>query len=136
MNPTKMKKKELESILILLDKSEKNNVDFLGFTNPTEAKELFDSLQLFKINSTDKEKSFSPYFIERVMGKVANLSSNNSLSDYLSLQFSRVMAYGLAAVIIVMLTLYFIQGQEGFVPILGNDSANDINFISYLFYEF
>lgn len=131
-----MKKKELENILILLDKSEKNNVDFSGFSNPEEAKELFDSLLFYKKNAAPIERNFSPFFIERVMGKVNNLSSNISLSEYLSLQFSRVMAYGLAAVIIVMLTLYFIQGQEEFVHVFGSDSANDINFISYLFYEF
>lgn len=131
-----MKKKEFNKILFLLDKADKSNIDFSGFSNPVEANELFESLLIYRKNSTSQQKDFSPYFIERVMGKIMNENVNISLADYLSLQFSRVMAYGLVAVIITVLTLYFIQGQEGFIPVLGNDSANDINFISYLFYEF
>jgi len=131
-----MKRKELEKLLGLLDQQAQNPIDFSGFSNPEEAKRRYKQLSVYRLKLGFREMDFSPYFVERVMGKINNLSGNQSLSEYLSLQFSRVMAYGFAAVIVVFMTLYFIHGQDSFGIILGNDNPNDINFISYLFYEF
>jgi len=52
------------------------------------------------------------------------------------MQLSRVMAYGMAAVALVFLTLFLLHGQDGFGTVIGTDTSDELNFISYLFYEF
>jgi hypothetical protein len=131
-----MKRKELEKLLSRLDLKNQDSADFSGFKDPTRAEKSFKRLVYIKENMPSHDKDFSPFFIESVMGRINNLSGNPGVVEYLSMQFSRVMAYGMAAVIIVFLTLFFLHGQEGFGAILGADNSNDINFISYLFYDF
>ncbi len=131
-----MKKKELEKLLRLIDKNDRRSVNFSEFKNPEKSEETFNQLDFIRENMPVYERDFSPFFMERIMGRISNLRENQGIVEYLSMQFSRVMAYGTAAVIIVFLTLYFIHGQDGFGTILGADSSNDINFISSLFYEF
>jgi hypothetical protein len=130
-----MKKKEIEKLLRLTDHEVSSQPDFSGFKDPGEVRENYDRLVLIRREYSDYEKDFSPFFVERVMARINNLSHSTGIQEYLSMQFNRVMVYGFAAVLIVFLTLYFLDGQEGFGTVLRSDSTNDINFISYLFYE-
>jgi hypothetical protein len=81
-------------------------------------------------------KDFSPFFTDKVMGRISQLSQKLGLEEYLSLQLSRVFGYGMAAVAIVLLTLFLLHGQDGFGTVFGSDVSDELNFISYLFYEF
>jgi hypothetical protein len=130
-----MKKKEIEKLLSLTDQKVTSQPDFSGFKDPGEARENYDKIVLIRREYSTYEKDFSPFFVERVLGGINNLSASTGIQEYLSMQFNRVIAYGFAAVLIVFLTLYFLDGQEGFGTVLRSDSTNDINFISYLFYE-
>jgi hypothetical protein len=130
-----MKKKEIEKLLRLTDQKVSSQPDFSGFSDPNEARENYSRLILIRKGYSVFERDFSPFFVERVLGRINNLSKGTGIQEYLSMQFNRVMAYGFAAVLIVFLTLYILHGQEGFGTVLRSDSSNDINFISYLFYE-
>jgi hypothetical protein len=131
-----MKRKEFERLLGIFDQKDQSPVDFSGFSDPAEARKSYDDLRKFSGTLSGYEKYFSPFFTNRVMGRINNLAQSPGLEEYLSMQFSRVMTFGLTAVILVFLALYIFQGQEGFGTLLGTDRSNDINFISYLFYEF
>lgn len=130
-----MKKKEIEKLLRLADQKVTSQPDFSGFKDPSEARENYNRLVLIRKGYPTYEKDFSPFFVERVLGRINNLSHSSGIQEYLSMQFNRVMAYGFAAVLIVFATLYILNGQEGIGTILRSDNTNDINFISYLFYE-
>ena len=131
-----MKKKEFEKLLGFADQKDHSNHDFSGFKDPEEAKESFKELLFFISKRSGFEKEFSPYFTEKVMNGLFRLTRRQGIEEYLSMQFSKVLTYGLTAVVFVFIILYFLQGQDGIGTIIGTDRSNDINFISYLFYEF
>jgi len=131
-----MKNKEIERLLEYFDMKDQNNVDFSGFNNPDAAKESYVNLNLIHGELSKCEKSFSPFFTDKVMNKIEKLSYIPGIEDYLSMLLTRVMTYGLTAVIIVFMTIYFLHGQEGIGTVLGTDISNDLNFISSVFYEF
>jgi hypothetical protein len=131
----KMKKREIEKLLGLLDNKDQSH-DFSGYSNPDEAKESFVKLGFLRNKLNEREKSFSPYFTEKVMGKISVLTTSPGLEEYLSMLLTRVMTYGISAVLLIFLTLYLFHGQEGIGTVIGTSDSNDINFISYLFYEF
>jgi hypothetical protein len=131
-----MKKKEFEKLLGLVDQKGQGLPDFSGFSNPDDAKMKFVEILHFRNTPSENEKDFSPFFTESVMGRIKQYPLTHGLEEYLSMQFNRVMAFGLTAVVLTFLTLYFLQGQDGVGTLFGADRTNDINFISYLFYEF
>jgi len=131
-----MKKKEIRKLLELLDQKDHSSVDFNEFRNPDEVKKDFNVLSFFRGKRAESQNDFSPFFTEKVMGRIAAHSRTQGIEDYLSMQFSRVMTYGLTAVVVLFLALYFLHGQDGLGTLIGTDSSNDLNFISYLFYEF
>lgn len=131
-----MKRKEIIRILELFDAKDQKFKDFGQFDNPKKAKEQFEELAEIRDAFLKEEKNFSPFFTDKVMGRVAQLTGQQGFEDYLSMLFYRVTTYGLSAVAIVVLTLYLLHGQEGFNSIISSDSSNDINFISSLFYEY
>jgi hypothetical protein len=131
-----MKKKEFEKLLGFADQKDHTNLDFSGFKDPAEAKKQFEELLFFVSKRSDFESDFSPFFTEKVMNGIVGFNNRLGIEAYLSMQFSRVMTLGLTAVVFVFIALYFLQGQEGIRNVLGTDQSNDINFISYLFYEF
>jgi len=131
-----MKKKELQRLLDIFDQGNREPQDFSEFRNPDEARESFKKLILIRRELSDSNSDFSPFFSAKVMGKISQFSKRPGLEEYLSMQLSRVMTYGLTAVVLVFLTLFFLQGQEGMGLVPGSDSSNDLNFISSLFYEF
>ena len=131
-----MKKKEFEKLLGLFDQKDQPVQDFSGFKEPDRAKGLFRQLIFYRFMLSGNKKVFSPYFADQVMNRIINANHVHGIEEYLSLQFNRVMSFGLAATILFYLALYFFQGHEEFSTIFGIDRSNDINFISYLFYEF
>jgi hypothetical protein len=131
-----MKKKEIIRLLGLFDQKDLSSPDFSGFSDPDDARNNFNRLKLVRTELSGHDRSFSPYFTDRVMGRIARISQSPGIEEYLSMLFTRVMTYGLTAVVLVVLTLYFLHGPEGFSAVLGTDNSNDVNFISYLFYEF
>ncbi len=131
-----MKRKEFEKLLNLMDRSDPGLNDFSVFSDPVKARKSYDELIFYRSESGTLAKDFSPYFTDKVMGRISQLSRIHGLEEYISMQFSRVMAYGLAAVVLVIITLFFFQGQDGLGTVIGTEASNDINFISSLFYEF
>ncbi len=131
-----MKKKELKKLLRLVDHHDHKKADFSGFRNPEKARAAYDELLAYRRTSSDEEPDFSPFFTDAVMGKIARFAQSPGFEEYLSRLFSRVVSYGLTAVVVMLLTLYVLHGQDGFSALFGNDPASDINFISLLFYEF
>jgi hypothetical protein len=131
-----MKNKEFERLLGIVDQKDQRPLDFSGFSDPAAARESYNELIKFRGTLSNYEKYFSTYFTNKVMVRINNLAQSPGLEEYLSMQLSRVMTFGLTAVILVFLALYIFQGQEGIGTILGTDRSNDINFISSLFYEF
>ena len=131
-----MKRKEIKKLLSFLDRKDQGQNDFSGFNNPGGAMKSYDELLSIRRNSNENRNEFSPFFTDKVMGTISQMSQHPGLEDYLSMLLNRVMSYGLSAILIIFLTLYFLHGQEGIGTILGTDTTNDINFISYLFYEF
>jgi len=85
---------------------------------------------------SNRDHSFSPFFTDSIMGRISAITKSPGIEEYLSMLLSRVMTYGITAVVLVILTLYLLHGQDGFSAVLGTDSSNDLNFISSLFYEF
>lgn len=131
-----MKKKELEKLLSLADQKDQPVQDFSGFKEPEKAKGFFKQLIFYRSLLSGKKNDFPPYFADQVMNRIINSNQVHGIEEYLSLLFNRVMSYGLAATILLYLALYFFQGHEEFSTIFGVDRSSDINFISYLFYEF
>ena len=131
-----MKKKEYKKLLRLIDLHDHAQVDFSRFRNPAKAKDEYDKLIVYRRTSSDNEPDFSPFFTEAVMGKLSRFSQTPGFEEYLSRLFNRVVSYGLTAVVVMLVTLYVHHGQDGFSALFGSDSANDINFISQLFYDF
>ena len=131
-----MKKRYLKKILGLFDQEEHGSFDYSQFDEPERVKNQVNELIMFRDLLAAREKSFSPFFTDRVMGKLNQLVTSPSFEEYLSMQFSKVMAFGLTAVVILFLSLYFMQGIDGINSFLGTDSSNDINFVSSLFYDF
>lgn len=131
-----MKKKEIEKLVNLTDQKDLNPADFTVFSEPVKAKQYFSLLSLARRRKPDTEPDFSPYFVEKVMGRLNRVVQSPGLDDYLSMLLSKVMTYGLTALALVFLTLYFLHGQDGIGTVIGSDTTNDMNFISYLFYEF
>mgnify|MGYP006954432678 CR=1 FL=1 len=132
----KMKKRELKRLLELFDQNNQRHSDYHGFSDPDQARKSYEDLLLFRRKPSDIKKDFSPCFTERVINRITHQTQIPRLEEYLSMQLNRVMTYGLTAVILVFLTLYFLQGQDGIGTVIGTNNSNDINFISYLFYEF
>jgi len=130
-----MKKAELEKLLERLDTKDYPVLDFSDFTNPEEAKRIYNDFFYFREIYNDP-KDFSPYFTEKVMGKILLMASKSGLEEYLSIFLYRVVAYGVTAVILVFAILMFLQGQDGIGTAIGTESTTDLNFISSLFYEF
>jgi hypothetical protein len=131
-----MKKKELERLLGFVDQNEDETYDFSGFRDSQSAKGTFKDLLLFRESGKHAESDFSSHFADKVMQKVIHLSKKQGIEEYLSMQLYKVVSFGLSAAAIFFLALYLFQAQDGIGPILGTDRSNDINFISYVFYEF
>jgi len=131
-----MKKKEIGKVLELLDQKDLSSFNFNEFRNPDEVIEGFNLLSFFRGKHSESRSDFSPFFTEKVMGRIAAQSHTPGIEDYLSMQFNRVITYGLTAVVALFLVLWFLHGQDGIGTLIGTDSSNDLNFISYLFYEF
>jgi hypothetical protein len=131
-----MKKKEFKKLIKFFDHHDQKTVDFSGFKNPEEAKSIYNELLVYRRKGSDSEPDFTPFFTDSVMGKISRYSHSPGFEEYLSRLFSRVVSYGLTAVVVMLITLYVLHGQDGFSALFGNDPGNDINFISQLFYEF
>lgn len=131
-----MKKKDFKKLSDLLDLSKPGIIDFSGFSEPEKAGKSYEDFVFFREMTSGVAKDFSPFFTEKVMGRINQLSHRQGLEEYLSMQLSRVMAYGMTAVALVLLTLFLLHGQDGFGTVIGTDTSDELNFISYLFYEF
>jgi hypothetical protein len=131
-----MKKREIEQILKLADESPILKPEFSAFSDPDVASVIYRDILQYRNDRANTEKDFSPFFENKIMGRIASIAKGQSLEDVLSGLFTRVMTYSLTALFLIILTFFIIYGQDGFTIFIGNDSSNDINFISYLFYEF
>jgi hypothetical protein len=131
-----MKKREIKQILELADESVNRNPDFSGFSEPDIASAIYRDILRYRKEAGTAVKDFSPFFENKIMSKIASIAKGQSLEDILSGLLSRVMTYSLTALFIIILTFFIVYGQDGFTKFIGNDTTNDINFISYLFYEF
>jgi len=132
----KMKRKEFKRLLEFLDLKDPVTIDFSDFSDPGKAGKNYEDLLFFRQKSSGLHKDFSPFFTDKVMGRIAQLSHRQGFEEYLSMLLNRVLVYGMTAVVIVFLTLFFLHGQDGIGTVLGTDSSDELNFISYLFYEF
>ncbi len=130
-----MKKVEIRKLLDFFDRGEPNS-DFSGFADPVEARENYQNLNLIREKYSSIDMDFSPFFTESIMGRISQLAKRPMLEEYLSNLLSRVATYGFTALVLIIITLFFLQGQDGFGSILGTDSNNEVNFISSLFYEY
>ncbi|MCB9000066.1 MAG: hypothetical protein H6540_08390 [Bacteroidales bacterium] len=131
-----MNRKEIEKLLSLAESKSADKTEFSGFSEPAEAESKFRLLRTVRANRNEQETGFSPFFTEQVMGKINVLFNKPDIQTYLSMQFSKVFAFGFSTVILILFALYFMHGQINFSAFTGTDSGNEINFISSVFYEF
>ena len=134
-----MNKKEFKTLLDLLDKERINDSDWQVFTNREEAQSAYSHFKILRKNASDNDAGFSPWFKQKVMGKIyelGNASYSQSLDEILSRMMNKVMLAGTIAIIAVILLLYAYHGQVGVDTLTGIDQDSEINFISSLFNEY
>ncbi len=131
-----MKPAEIEEILGMADDAEIRKPDFRRFSDPSGAEEIYQSLLKIKADSGGRKADFTPYFEDRIMNRIYAAASGFSLDEQLSGLLYRVAGYGLTAAALVLITFFLLYGQDAFSVFTGSDTSGDINFISYLFYDF
>ncbi len=94
--------------------------------------------EMRKIVSSN-QYSFSPGFKEKVMSKVYEekepLILRPEFNRSLFTVFKRVALTGVAAIIILFLSIYLTDGSFTFNSLTGGDPYSDDNLVSYLLYE-
>ena len=131
-----MKKKDIKRLLELLKADQPEGSDWNMFSDPEGAKQKYTELINLRKNAGFQEFSFSPFFREKVMGKVYELTKTPAFDEILSKFMNRVILSGAITIVVVILILYAYHGQVGVDTLTGIDHDETINFISSLFNEY
>jgi hypothetical protein len=131
-----MKQKDIKKLLELLNSDKLNTSDWKMFSDPEEAKLKYAELKHLRENAGFHEFSFSPFFKERVMSQVYEMTKTPAFEEVLSKFMNRVILSGVITIVLVILILYVYHGQVGVDTLTGIDQDETINFISSLFNEY
>ena len=138
-----MNKKKLKLLIKSLDKDfsgkEKNQLDaaLKGSVSLQEEKRKLEKIQsLLK----EQDYSFKPSFVDRVMNKVSLQKGRKIIfpefTNGFSLVFKRVVISGAAAILILLMSIYFTRGSFSFDSLIGADSISEENYVTYILYDF
>lgn len=131
-----MKKKDIKKLLELLNSDHPESRDWKKFSDPEDAKLKYSELVNLQKNAGFQEFSFSPYFKERVMGMIYEMTNTPAFDEVLSKFMNRVILSGAITIVLVILILYAYHGQVGVDTLTGIDQDETIDFISSLFNEY
>lgn len=131
-----MKRKDNKILLEYLKTDQPEISDWSVFSDPEEAKLKYAELINLRENAGFQEFSFSPFFREKVMGKVYEMTKTPAFDEVLSKFMNRVILSGVITIVVVILVLYAYHGQVRVDTLTGIDHDETINFISSLFNEY
>ena len=138
-----MIKKEVHNLLIRsfdeeLSPDEKERLEVFLSESSELRKEKRELLEMRKIISAT-QYSFGPGFHSKVMDKIAEekepLILRPEFNKSLFTVFKRVALTGVAAIIILFLSIYLSDDSFSFRSLTGGDTYSDDNLVSYLLYE-
>lgn len=138
-----MVKKEIHDLLIRsldeeLPSSEMERLEKLLSESPELKEEKRKLLEIRRIISS-KQYSFSDGFQTKVMDRIAEenepLILQPEFNRSLFTVFKRVALTGVAAILILFLSIYLSNDSFTLETLTGGDSYSDDNLVSYLLYE-
>jgi len=138
-----MVKKEIHDLLIRsldeeLPSSEMERLERLLSESPELREERRKLLEMRRIISS-KQYSFSDGFQTKVMDRIAEenepLILQPEFNRSLFTVFKRVALTGVAAILILFLSIYLSNDSFTLETLTGGDSYSDDNLVSYLLYE-
>jgi len=131
-----MKRKEVKILLKILDSDHISDSEFKVFSNPEEARMKYAELKYLHENAGSDQFSFSPFFKEKVMRQIYEISKAPAFDEVLSRFMNSVMISGAITIVIVLLLLFAYHGQLGIDTLTGIEQDDTMNFISSLFNEY
>jgi hypothetical protein len=97
-----------------------------------------EEIQKYQEIFKDTSFSFREGFADRVIARISNLSQQDPLEVYyknLSGLFPRIAGISLAAIVVMGIIIFLLNGSLSPDHLLGTEKIDESNFISYLFLD-